>query len=111
MRRNEADLTSITPGDGGWARLSLAIRRRYRRLIAYHIRRVRRWYPEPEMGEEDLAQEVEAAIWTALCTWRVRRATHMQFSTYLHWQLSKRLARLRPAAASRPAPPDQPVLD
>lgn len=86
-------------GGKGWARLSLAVRRRYRRLIAYHVRRAQRWYPD--VGDDDLVQEVEAALWLALYTWRSQRATRMQFSTYLHWQLSKRLTRLRTGAASQ----------
>jgi hypothetical protein len=75
-----------------WARLSSAIRQRYRQLIAYHVRKARQWYPG--LTEEDLAQEIELAIGSALRAWNRRRARQMQYSTYLHWHLSKRLARL-----------------
>jgi hypothetical protein len=76
----------------GWAWWSARIRARYGRLIAYHVRRARRWYPE--VPEADLVQEVEAAIWMACRSWRAGRGD-MQFSTYLHWHLAKRLARLQ----------------
>lgn len=76
-----------------WAGTSSALRRRYRRLIAYHVRRALRRYPE--LSEADLDQEIESAIWAASSTWRRARAARMQYSTYLHWHLTKRLARLR----------------
>jgi hypothetical protein len=92
----------VSHSNSSWARLSLAIRRRYARLIAYHVRRAQRWYPD--LDESDLEQEIEAAIWMAVRTWNHRRAASMQFSTYLHWHLAKRLGRLRPKAEFRSVP-------
>ncbi len=89
----------MRPTASDWAHLSIEIRRRYHRLIAYHVRRVRHWYPD--LTEEDLTQEIELAIGSALRAWNRRRAARMQYSTYLHWHLSKRLTRLaRPGAAA-----------
>lgn len=76
-----------------WAGMSGVVRRRYRRLIAYHVRRALRRYPG--LSEADLDQEIEAAIWAASSTWQTARASRMQYSTYLHWHLTKQLARLR----------------
>jgi hypothetical protein len=89
-----------------WAHLSSEIRRRYHRLIAYHVRRVRHWYPD--LTEEDLAQEIELAIGSALRAWNRRRAVRMQYSTYLHWHLAKRLSRLaQPGAETVPLDDDR----
>ncbi len=92
----------VSHSNSSWARLSLAIRRRYERLIAHHIRRAQRWYPD--LDEDDLQQEIESAIWMAGRTWDSRRAASMQFSTYLHWHLAKRLSRLRRKADLRCVP-------
>lgn len=75
-----------------WTQLLRRIRWRYQRLIQYHVRRARQVFPD--VPEEDLQQEVELAIVQACQAWRRRRATHMQYSTFLHWHLSKRLMRL-----------------
>lgn len=75
-----------------WTLLLRRIRQRYWRLIQYHVNRARQMFPD--VPKEDLEQEVELAIVQACQSWRRRRAAHMQYSTFLHWHLSKRLMRL-----------------
>lgn len=108
----------MVDSNSNWERISLLMRTRYARLIRYSVRRALQW--NPDLTEEDCLQEVEHALWTACRTWDTRRALDMQFSSYLHWHLQKRLGRLRSRkeALSQPfnvslsdAPPSVNALD
>lgn len=86
-------MVDVNVTNSNWERISLLMRTRYARLIHHMVRQALQ--RNPGLTEEDCLQEVEYALWTACRTWDTSRALDMQFSSYLHWHLQKRLSRLR----------------
>lgn len=74
-----------------WVERSQRLEERYRQLAHYHLRRMTR--ADLALLSPDYQQEITLAMHAALRGWARKRASDMQFSSYLWWHLSKRLTR------------------